>query len=191
MNTIDRRIIKSQQAIQSTFLEMVVTDGFDKITVIDITERANIGRKTFYLHYLDKFDLLDNILDDHIAQLKVLCDQKKDLGMLEGALLWFSYFEQHQLLFAALFQSKGASSFRERLLAFTMGEIGTKIHPDSEALVDRHMFLKFLGTATVGVLEAYILGELDRDMEVVAKQLIHLYILNINSTFPQQPAVTI
>ncbi|WP_212981769.1 TetR/AcrR family transcriptional regulator, partial [Bacillus paramobilis] len=59
MEKIDRRIIKSQNAIQSAFIEMLITDGFDKITVKNITEKANIGRKTFYLHYLDKYNLLD------------------------------------------------------------------------------------------------------------------------------------
>lgn len=191
MGTIDRRIIKSQQAIQSTFIHMIVTIGFDKITVKDITETANIGRKTFYLHYLDKFDLLDKILDDHMTQLKILCDRKKELDLLEGALLWFSYFEQHKRLFAALFQSKGASSFRERLLAFTMEEISHKLHPDSEALVDHYIFLKFLGTATVGILESYILDELGSDLNAVCKQLIQLYVLNINSTFPGQQGFTI
>lgn len=32
-NKIDRRIIKSQKAIQSTFLSMLIKDGFDEITV--------------------------------------------------------------------------------------------------------------------------------------------------------------
>ncbi|MEG7866054.1 hypothetical protein J0852_25280 [Bacillus paranthracis] len=47
MEKIDRRIIKSQNAIQSAFIEMLITDGFDEITVKNITEKANIGRKTF------------------------------------------------------------------------------------------------------------------------------------------------
>lgn len=54
---IDRRIAKTQNAIQSAFLEMLLKVGFDAITVKDITEKANISRKTFYLHYMDKFDL--------------------------------------------------------------------------------------------------------------------------------------
>lgn len=77
MDKIDRRILKSRQAIQSTFLQMLVKEGFDEITVRNMTEKANISRKTFYLHYMDKYDLLDKIVDDHIAQLREICDQKK------------------------------------------------------------------------------------------------------------------
>ncbi|MCD7035956.1 TetR/AcrR family transcriptional regulator [Metabacillus sp. GX 13764] len=175
MGKIDRRILKSRQAIQLTFLQMLVTDGFDGITVKNITETANISRKTFYLHYLDKYDLLDKIVDDHIAQLREICDQKQDKGIIEGSILWFAYFEEHKSFFAALFKSQGASSFRKKLLSFTMGEINKKLNEDSHLIIDRHIFLKFLGTATLGVLESYVLEEVDSDIESVAKQVVQLY----------------
>lgn len=171
----DRRILKSRQAIQLTFLQMLVTDGFDEITVKHIAETANISRKTFYLHYLDKYDLLDKIVDDHIAQLREICDQKQDKGIIEGSILWFAYFEEHKSFFAALFKSQGASSFRKKLLSFTMGEINKKLNEDSHPIIDRHIFLKFLGTATMGVLESYVLEEVDSDIETVAKQVVQLY----------------
>ncbi|MDY8023702.1 TetR/AcrR family transcriptional regulator [Paenibacillus polymyxa] len=179
MDKIDRRILKTRQAIQSTFLQMLVKEGFDEITVRNITEKANIGRKTFYLHYMDKYDLLDRIVDDHITQLREICDQKKDIGIIEGSILWFTYFEQHKSFFAALFKSKDASSFRKKLLSFTIGEISKKINEDSHPIIDKQIFLKFLGTATMGVLESYVLEEIDRDMESVATQVVQLYRLTL------------
>ena len=173
MNKIDRRILKSQQAIQSTFLQMLDDEEFDEITVKNITERANIGRKTFYLHYVDKYDLLDKIVDDHLAQLREICDQKKDKGLIEGTVIWFAYFEQHKSFFASLFKSKGTSSFRKKLLSFTMGEVDKKLNSNeySHQNVDKHIILKFLGTAVIGVLESYVLEEVDGDIEDVATQV--------------------
>ena len=54
---IDRRILKSQKAIQNAFLEMLLKDGFDMITIKELTEKADISRKTFYLHYVDKYEI--------------------------------------------------------------------------------------------------------------------------------------
>ncbi len=96
MEKIDRRIIKSQNAIQSAFIEMLITDGFDEITVKNITEKANIGRKTFYLHYLDKYNLLDKIVDDHLDQLKEICYEKQNKEFIEGTIIWFEYFKEHK-----------------------------------------------------------------------------------------------
>ncbi len=55
---IDRRILRTRQALRQALLELTKEKGFDEISVEEITERANLGRATFYLHYKDKEDLL-------------------------------------------------------------------------------------------------------------------------------------
>ena len=51
---IDRRIIKTRRAINQAFADLILTNEIDDITITMITEEADIGRKTFYLHYFDK-----------------------------------------------------------------------------------------------------------------------------------------
>jgi hypothetical protein len=70
-----------------------------------------------------------------------------------------------------------------------MGEINKKINEDSHPIFDKHIFLKFLATATMGVLESYVLEEVDGDIEAVATQVVQLYILNIRSTFSNKDEV--
>ncbi|MEH7031516.1 TetR/AcrR family transcriptional regulator, partial [Priestia megaterium] len=84
MNAIDRRKLKSQKAIQSTFLEMLIEIGFDDITVKNLTEKAELGRKTFYLHYVDKYDLLDHIVDNHIKELEEIFEYKQNVDLFKG-----------------------------------------------------------------------------------------------------------
>ncbi len=55
---IDRRIQRTRLALRSALLELIKEKGFDSVSVEEITERANLGRATFYLHYKDKEDLL-------------------------------------------------------------------------------------------------------------------------------------
>ena len=181
MNKIDRRIVKSQQAIQSTFLEMLVDEGFDDITVKSITEKANIGRKTFYLHYVDKYDLLDKIVEHHLEELREICDQKQNKGFIEGTIIWFDYFEQHKSFFASLFRSNSTLSFRKKLLTFIMGEIEKKLNSNGtlNQNIDKHIILKFLGTAVLGVIESYVLEDLIGGTEAVAKQVGQLVKRNI------------
>lgn len=61
MNKNDLRYQKTEKNIINTFLSLVDEIGFEKTSVSAICERAMINRKTFYLHYLDKYDLLDHI----------------------------------------------------------------------------------------------------------------------------------
>nr|WP_238600677.1 TetR family transcriptional regulator [Metasolibacillus meyeri] len=165
---MDRRIIKSQKAIQDTFLNLLMEEGFDAITVKQIAEEANIGRKTFYLHYLDKYDLLDKIIDEHLARLREICDQKQEKGLVEGTVIWFRYFEQHKPLFAALFSIHSTRSFQDKLLIFMMIEVEKKLHAQN---VEQQIIVKFLATAVMGVLESYILEEFNADVDSVATRV--------------------
>ena len=57
-NRTDRRIQRTRQALHAALLELIKEKGYDAISTEEITERANIARATFYLHYKDKEDLL-------------------------------------------------------------------------------------------------------------------------------------
>ena len=48
---VDRRVVKTQAAIHRALEELVCEKPPHRITVAEITRRANIHRKTFYLHY--------------------------------------------------------------------------------------------------------------------------------------------
>lgn len=67
--TVDLRIQKTQKSIKQAFFDLIEEEGFDHISVKDITARAMISRNTFYLHYSDKFDLLNKICDELVFKL--------------------------------------------------------------------------------------------------------------------------
>lgn len=67
--TVDLRIKRTQKSIKNAFYELIEEKGFDHISVKDITERAMISRNTFYLHYNDKFDLLNKVCDELVFKL--------------------------------------------------------------------------------------------------------------------------
>lgn len=58
MNTVDPRVARTRQMLQNALLELMVEKPFQSISVSGITKRATLNRATFYLHYVDKFDLL-------------------------------------------------------------------------------------------------------------------------------------
>jgi AcrR family transcriptional regulator len=55
---IDRRVQRTRRALRSALLDLLKEKDYDSISVEEITQRANLGRATFYLHYKDKEDLL-------------------------------------------------------------------------------------------------------------------------------------
>jgi AcrR family transcriptional regulator len=55
---IDRRIVRTKKALHDALMELLKEKGYEAVTVEEITQRANVARATFYLHYQDKEDLL-------------------------------------------------------------------------------------------------------------------------------------
>lgn len=91
---MDLRIVKTRKTINDSFYALFEQKDFDKITVKDITEHAQIGRKTFYLHYIDKYDLLDRIVDKKFEALEEICEAKKELSMQQGVKIWFAFLKK-------------------------------------------------------------------------------------------------
>ncbi|RHN36006.1 TetR/AcrR family transcriptional regulator [Collinsella sp. AF29-7AC] len=61
---IDRRRRYTLSVIREAFFALLAEVGFAKMTVADICRRAEINRGTFYLHYEDKYALLDALIDE-------------------------------------------------------------------------------------------------------------------------------
>ena len=52
-----------------------------KITVTEITKKANINRGTFYLHYFDIYDMVEKLEDEIITKIKKIVDDANPLQM--------------------------------------------------------------------------------------------------------------
>lgn len=72
MTKVDRRIERTRASIRQAFVEMLTEMDYDAITVAELTKRACIDRKTFYLHYKDKDDLLHNLEKEHSQEVRRL-----------------------------------------------------------------------------------------------------------------------
>ncbi|MCP4222921.1 MAG: helix-turn-helix transcriptional regulator, partial [Actinomycetia bacterium] len=57
MASNDRRVRRTKQRLHEALMSLIVEKGYDKITVQDLIDRADVGRSTFYAHFETKDDL--------------------------------------------------------------------------------------------------------------------------------------
>src|SRR5688572_17611341 len=74
----DRRVEKSKRALAEALVRLMIDKGYEAITVADIAERANVGRSTFYAHYADKEDLLQESLRGLRQHLTTATPRRQD-----------------------------------------------------------------------------------------------------------------
>lgn len=66
---VKKRNTETKQQIKTSFTKLLKEKGMDSLTISDIARDATINRGTFYLHYLDKYDLMEKLENDVIEEL--------------------------------------------------------------------------------------------------------------------------
>ena len=72
-----RSAIRSRRLINQAFLELLQEKPFEKITVTDIVNRADINRSTFYAHYPDVRGLVEALMHQAVDQSVALVSDLK------------------------------------------------------------------------------------------------------------------
>lgn len=96
----DRRVQKTRDLLHGALSSLIHEKPYDGIVVKEILARANVGRSTFYTHYRDKDDLLDDAIRDTLAATKVVTSKRR--GCLADEVLSFSlpileHIERHRI----------------------------------------------------------------------------------------------
>lgn len=172
VSKVDRRILKTQEALKKAVIEMMAEKNFDDITIQDISDRANVSRGTIYLHYLDKYDLLDKLIESHIHELQGMCDaSNKDY--MRGSSVWTEYFERNYSFFSMMLTSKGAPYFRTRFLNFLIEQFmnNVEVTQGKNHGLQAEVIVRFVASAYVGVVEWWFLNKKPYPHQELAEQL--------------------
>ncbi|MCR8656480.1 TetR/AcrR family transcriptional regulator [Paenibacillus endoradicis] len=182
MSKVDRRILKTQDAIKKAIIELMSEKKFDQITIQDISDRANVSRRTIYLHYMDKFDLLDKLIEEHINELRVLCLSESEMDSKDRGMTWFEYFECNYLFFSSMLASKGAPFFRKRFLEFVIDDIqnGWEMIEGEKRGINKDILLQFFAPAYVGIVEWWFNNDMPYPPHVMDEQVDKLLVTNLS-----------
>jgi AcrR family transcriptional regulator len=105
---VDRRIQRTKNLLRKSILALVLERGYEVLTIEDITEHANLGRTTFYLHYKDKkellLDSLNEIIEDVFQTIYSAENLKKwEEEGIDPRKILFTYAAENADLFRLLF----------------------------------------------------------------------------------------
>jgi AcrR family transcriptional regulator len=64
----DPRVMRTRALLGHAFIDVISKKGFQAVSVQDITGKAGVNRTTFYLHFADKYALLDYTISEYFRQ---------------------------------------------------------------------------------------------------------------------------
>ncbi|WP_445491839.1 TetR/AcrR family transcriptional regulator [Niallia sp. 03133] len=172
----DRRIARTREAINKAFLELFSEKEFEKITINDIAERANINRGTVYLHYTDKYDLFDKCIDDQLNKMFLSCTTKEKTDLIGALESIFIYYEENVQFFSSMLSNQRTSVFRERMMQVVTSIIKERIDMmGSNKDMDKELIIQFTASAFVGLVEWWISNQMPHTPQIMAEQVWKLF----------------
>jgi AcrR family transcriptional regulator len=106
------RLQTRQRLIQST-LQLVLEKGYDAISIQDITELADLGRGTFYIHFKDKEEVVWTAFHEMFQRLEQDAHKKLDRRMPQveyfGLLNIFRHAQANRNLYRVMFGGQGSA----------------------------------------------------------------------------------
>ena len=114
---VQNRQTTTKQQIRKALIQLLLEEKFETISVSKLCKRAGINRGTFYLHYLDKFDLIETLKEEIIVQLRKNFEETTSTHNL--LITNLSYLQQNHDLIYAVSQSHYLN-FRETIREFML-----------------------------------------------------------------------
>jgi len=185
---MDRRVVKTRKAITDAFIGLLEEQDFEQITINEIADRANVNRGTVYLHYTDKFDLLDQSIETYLQQLVESCmveSPTTPMTVKDALLSTFRYLEQHAPVYTTLLTQKGIPAFRNRLMNILIQGVEEQV--DACGIhkgINRDIKVQFLACASAGLLEWWIMNSMPYPAEKIVEELMSL--LELHLILPSQ-----
>lgn len=127
------RHTQSKTKIRQALLTLLTEKDFEKITVADLTRTAKVNRGTFYLHYIDKYDLLNQLVEEFKMELQAILTNP-NLEAKTGMIACLTHLKSEALFVTTITQKtsrhltdevtnfmmrvfKGSPEFREQILS--------------------------------------------------------------------------
>ena len=161
--TEDLRVRRTRKALMQALIELTIEKGFSAITVQDIADRAMVNRATFYRHYLDKYDLFDQYMNE-IYELTAAQEPLSQVQMHTagsgnvpvGMVRMLEQVQQHADFYRSMLGAKGDLAFVQKIQHYSDMRLrsllpggGVQVTPEDPPL---DLCISYLSHAGVGAL---------------------------------------
>ncbi|MEI6045463.1 MAG: TetR/AcrR family transcriptional regulator [Chloroflexota bacterium] len=189
--TVDRRVQRTQNLLLEALVALIQTTAYDEITVQDIIDRANVGRSTFYSHFLDK----DQLLLSGLEKVRVSFEeQHRKLAIgnsLEDkrekvSLAFFTHVETYHQLYKAVLGKRSNPLVTQKLYLYLSGLFRQHLNdPQVEELkveMPLELAVQFLTGSLLSVVTWWLENNLPYSAEQMNRWFHQLAVLPLIST---------
>lgn len=165
--TADRRVTRTKRLLLDALMDLIEERGLEGLTVRDLTEKAGLNRGTFYLHYKDIPDLLEQSKEEMISGIFRVASHAMQSPEAQKAcptdvphpvtLRTFNFLYDNARFFSVMLGPNGDPSFMSKWKKLMLEQIHEKslvYQPkDSNLPIPRDYLVAYIVSAHFGILQ--------------------------------------
>lgn len=186
---MDPRVIRTQRLLKNALFDLLEEREYEQVTVQDIADQATVKRATFYLHYSDKQDLVQQCIAELLNELsESILNQQDDLpfdfhsGKAHPIFIrMFQHVSAHFCQYQALLVNNRIPAFSAGLLDVLHHFISEGINrtepDDSNLSARRDVVIKYVESAFLEIIIWWVENQMPYPEEEMAEMLMNLSIM--------------
>lgn len=184
MTRHDLRVKRTQKYLKMAFISLLQEKVFHKVSVQALTQRAEINRVTFYLHYQDMDDFVEQFVQGLLEEIKgILQAAEKEMemhdAMLHVLVSLLEYIASNAHVYDTLLVNKGIPKFTPRLVELLRSQL---LQPDLQEAnpilkhqeVPEEIAVWYATSALVGTISLWLGEGMPYSPHYLAEQMIEL-----------------
>lgn len=184
MSIHEKMNFETKQAIKKTLIQQIEEVGFERVTVKNLALAANINRGTFYLHYKDKFEVMEDLQQELLKELERYVKNVQPVEAFHtvktGKLYQpfveiFQCIKRHAKVFRVFLGEQGSPIFINKMKKVFSNHILNSLSLIQEEMLDpefRQYLQAFLSSAILGVIQEWLDSD-NEDIRVEEMATIH------------------
>lgn len=170
----NRSVLRTKALLKQGLAELMLTKPPSRISVSELTSYVNLNRGTFYLHYKDIFDLLDQMEDESTSELLAILSSH-DAQEIQGKPYYlirdvFRFLGENADFYKAVLGDNRHDPYLKKI----MNLVKEKCFSDWEIIFARQgkknfeIFYAFVLTGVIGILEHWLFGGMVQSADEIA-----------------------
>lgn len=173
---MDSRVRYTKRVIRSAFLSLLRGKNVRQITVTELCVLADINRATFYKHYRDVFDLLEQIEVEALDHLREAARQLQEGDAMEHFVQLLERTREYHQEFEVIGSEHGDPHFSQRVSACLYESTQNTLfqHLPQMTGEEKAMVCRFLEQGGSGVLECWLKTGTQQSPEEITRLIFRL-----------------
>lgn len=177
-----RSAIRSRNLIKKAFIELLNEKDLQDLTVVDVVNRADISRNTFYAHYTDIYDVLNDLENEFVDKLRIYLgdDTGEELSPAHIIQKIIRFVETDPDTNKIFITAPTAAGFYDKIKNLFKEKLETRLNTEEIKDVDGlSVFLECISSGFINLYGDYLSGKSKKNAEELTKNISDLFIFGV------------